>query len=201
MGILIFIIIFVAIVFLIVNISKNAKSHEDTQRELAAKLNSNTDDELIKDAVGFMTKGEALKQAELCGDDHTKKAILNNTYKGPWPERRDDGGWLSICDDLRILKVAGMNHRTGIGRYKGFIDVALVPEPQNEFDPNAIKVIARDRHHIGYVAARQTDFVRLLTGDKFPYRCKCDIYEGENDDDEKYYEGFLYIVKNKESSH
>ncbi len=201
MGTLIFIIIFVAIVFLIVNISKNAKSHEDTQRELAAKFNCKNDDELIKDAVGFMTKGEALKQAELCGDDHTKKAILNNTYKGPWPERRDDGGWLSIYDDLRILKVAGMNYRTGIGRYKGFIDVALVPEPQNEFDPNAIKVIASDRHHLGYVAAHQTDFVRSLTGDKFPYRCKCDIYEGENDDDEKYYEGFLYIVKNKESSH
>ena len=201
MGILIFIIIFVAIVLLIANVSKNAKNHEDTQRELAAKLNSKTDDELIKDAVGFMTKGEALKQAELCGDDYTKKAILNNTYKGPWPECRDDGGWLSIYDDLRILKVAGMNHRTGIGRYKGFIDVALVPEPQNEFDPNAIKVIASDRHHLGYVAAHQTDFVRSLTHDTFPYRCKCDIYEGENDDDEKYYEGFLYIVKNKESSH
>ena len=201
MGTLIFIIIFVAIVLLIANVSKNANSHEDTQQELAAKLNGKTDDELIKEAVGFMTKAEALKQAQIYGDDVTKNAILNNTYKGPWPERRDDGGWLSIYDDLRILKVAGMNHRTGIGRYKGFIDVALVPEPQNEFDPNAIKVIASDRHHLGYVAAHQTDFVRSLTGDKFPYRCKCDIYEGENDDDEKYYEGFLYIVKNKESSH
>ena len=201
MGTFIFIIILVAIVFLIVNVSKNANSHEDTQLELAAKLNGKTDDELIKEAVGFMTRTEALKQAELCGDDHTKNAILNNTYKGPWPERRDDGGWLSIYDDLRILKVAGINYRTGIGRYKGFIDVALVPEPQNEFDPNAIKVIASDRHHLGYVAAHQTDFVRSLTGERFPYRCKCDIYEGENYDDEKYYEGFLYIVKNKESSH
>ena len=201
MGTLIFIIIFVAIVLLIANVSKNANSHEDTQQELAAKLNGKTDDELIKEAVGFMTKAEALKQAQIYGDDVTKNAILNNTYKGPWPERRDDGGWLSIYDDLRILKVAGMDHRTGIGRYKGFIDAALVPEPQNEFDPNAIKVIASDRHHLGYVAAHQTDFVRSLTHDTFPYRCKCDIYEGENDDDEKYYEGFLYIVKNKESSH
>ena len=57
MGILIFIIIFVATVFLIVNISKKAKSHEDTQLELAAKFNCKTDDELIKEAVGFMTKG------------------------------------------------------------------------------------------------------------------------------------------------
>ena len=94
-----------------------------------------------------------------------------------------------------------MNYCTGIGRYKGFIDVALVPEPQNEFDPNAIKVIASDRHHLGYVAAHQTDFVRSLTHDTFPYRCKCDIYECDNNDVEKYYEGFLYIVKNKESSH
>lgn len=199
MGTFIFILIFVAIIFLIVNVSKQAPSHDETQRELAEKLNGKTDDEIIKEAVGFMTRAEALKQAELCGDDHTKNAILNNTYKGPWPDRRDDGGWLSIYDDLRILKVAGMNYRTGIGRYKGFIDVALIPEPQNEFDPNAIKVIASDRHHLGYVAAHQTDFVRSLTGEKFPYRCKCDIYECEGDD-EKYYEGFLYIVKNKESS-
>ena len=193
------ILIFVAIIFMIVHVTKAAKSYEETQKEVAAKLNGKTDDDLIKEAVGFMTKGEALKQAELCGDDVTKNAILNNTYQGPWPERRDDGGCLSIYDDLRILKVAGMNYRTGIGRYKGFIDVALVPEPQNEFDPNAIKVIASDRHHLGYVAAHQTDFVRSLTGEKFPYRCKCDIYEGDDDDD-KYYEGFLYIVKNKESS-
>lgn len=201
MGTLIFIIIGVAFVFFIVHVTKAAKSYEETQREVAAKLNSKTNDELIKEAVGFMTRAEALKQAELCGDDHTKNAILNNTYKGSWPERRDDGGWLSIYDDLRILKVAGMNYCTGIGRYKGFIDVALVPEPQNEFDPNAIKVIASDRHHLGYVAAHQTDFVRSLTHDMFPYRCKCDIYECDNNDDEKYYEGFLYIVKNKESSH
>lgn len=199
MGTLFLILILVAIIFMIVHVTKAAKSYEETQKEVAAKLNGKTDEDLIKETVGFMTKGEALKQTELCGDDVTKNAILNNTYHGPWPERRDDGGWLSIYDDLRILKVAGMNYRTGIGQYKGFIDVALVPEPQNEFDPNAIKVIASDRHHLGYVAAHQTDFVRSLTGEHFPYRCKCDIYEGENDE-EKYYEGFLYIVKNKESS-
>lgn len=199
MGTLIFVIIGVAVVFFVIHVTRAAKSYEETQKEVAANLNGKTDDDLIKEAVGFMTKSEALKQAELCGDDVTKNAILNNTYKGQWPERRDDGGWLSIYDDLRILKVAGMNYRTGIGRYKGFIDVALVPEPQNEFDSNAIKVIASDRHHLGYVASHQTDFVRSLTGEKFPYRCKCDIYEGENDE-EKYYEGFLYIVKNKESS-
>ena len=90
-----------------------------------------------KNVVGFLTETEALRQAEVAGNDLVRGAILSNTYTGPWPERRADGGWLSIFDNLRILKVAGMNFRQGMNRYKGFIDAALVPEPKNEFDPNA----------------------------------------------------------------
>ena len=174
---------------------ETGKTYEQRQVELAQKMNGESDEELLKKAVGFLTRAEALRQAEVVGNETIKNAILSNTYNGPWPERRDDGGWLSIFDNMRILKVAGMNFRQGVGRYKGFIDVALVPEPKNEFDPNAIKVVAPDSHHLGYVPADQTDFVRSLTANEFPYRCKCDVIEGENDDDEKYYFGFLYIKR------
>jgi hypothetical protein len=127
------------------------------------------------------------------GDEKTRASILDNTYKGQWPERRGGDGWLSIYDDLRILNVSGMSFRQGMGRYKGFIDAALVPEPNNEFDPKAIKIVAIDRHHLGYIPADQTDFVRSLTGESFPYRCKCEVIESYNDDDEKTYHGFVYI--------
>ena len=106
------------------------------------KEDTQSDDEVLANAVGFLTKTEALRQAEVAGNDIVKDAILSNTYTGPWPERRTDGGWLSIFDNLRILKVAGMNFRQGMNRYKGFIDAALVPEPKNEYDSNAIKVVA-----------------------------------------------------------
>ena len=131
-----------------------------------------------KNVVGFLTETEALRQAEVAGND-----------------LRADGGWLSIFDNLRILKVVGMNFRQGMNRYKGFIDAALVPEPKNEYDANAIKVVAIDGHPLGYIQSEQTDFVRSLTANEFPYRCKCEVCEGVGDDDEKYYFGYVYIKR------
>ena len=187
------IIVFICLVALIVSVVKPPKSHEEVQKELAARYTPVG--VLVKNAVDFLEKAEALRQAEIMNDEKTLSAIRNETYKGPLPEPRSGDGWLSIYDDLRILNVAGMSFRQGIGRYKGFIDAALVPEPKNEFDPNAIKVVAIDGHHLGYIPADQTDFVRSLTGESFPYRCKCDVKEGINDDDEKTYHGYVYIKR------
>ena len=195
--ILVIVMLVAALVIWAVVKNADGKSYEERQLELAKKMNDESgvsDDDLIERAVGFMTKAEALRQADIVGNETVKNAILSNTYKGQWPEKREDGGWLSIFDNLRILKVAGMNFRQGMSRYKGFIDAALVPEPQNEFDPNAIKVVAIDRHHLGYIPSEQTDFVRSLTANEFPYRCKCEVIEGE-DDEEKYYYGFIYIKR------
>lgn len=189
----IFIIVAIIVFVIILYVGHKSESHEEVQKELSAKYIS--DDEVLTNAVGFLTKSEALRQADIMGDDKTHSAILENTYQGPWPERRGGDGWLSIYDDLRILNVAGMSFRQGIGRYKGFIDAAMVPEPKNEFDPNAIKVVAIDGHHLGYIPADQTDFVRSMTGESFPYRCKCEVIEGYNDDDEKTYHGFVYIIR------
>lgn len=187
----ILIIVTIIVFVIILYVSHKSESHEVVQKELAAKYVS--DNDVLTNAVGFLTKSEALRQADIMGDDKTHSAILENIYQGPWPERRGGDGWLSIYADLRILNVAGMSFRQGMSRYKGFIDAALVPEPNNEFDPNAIKIVAIDRHHLGYIPADQTDFVRSLTGESFPYRCKCEVIEGYNDDDEKTYHGFVYI--------
>ena len=187
------IIAFICLVALIVSVVKPPKSHDEVQKELAARYTPGG--VLVKNADDFLEKSEALRQADIMGDEKTRASILDETYQGPWPERRGGDGWLSIYDDLRILNVAGMNFRQGIGRYKGFIDAALVPEPKNEFDPNAIKVVAIDGHHLGYIPAEQTDFVRSLTRESFPYRCKCDVKEGINDDDEKTYHGYVYIKR------
>ncbi len=187
------IVAFIIILALIVSVVKPPKSHDEVQKELAIRYIPGG--VLVKNAVNFLEKSEALRQADIMGDEKTLSAIHNETYQGPWPEPRSGDGWLSIYDDLRILNVAGMNFRQGISRYKGFIDAALVPEPKNEFDPNAIKVVAIDGHHLGYIPAEQTDFVRSLTRESFPYRCKCDVKEGINDDDEKTYHGYVYIKR------
>lgn len=139
---------------------------------------------------------EALVQAEIVGDMLTMNSIKRNDYHGPLPERRDDGGWLSIYDNLRILKIAGINHRQGISRYVGRVECALVPEPENEFDPDAIKIVAEDRHHLGYIPSGQTEMVCWLTANEFPYRCTAFIEAHEDEiDGHKFFTGYVYIKR------
>ena len=200
MGILIFVIIVCVIVMMFKSLAHQHNSHEDVQRELAAKYTNQeqekSDDDLLANARLLMRQGEALIQAELAGKDTIRDAILSNSYSGPWPERRDDGGWLSVFDNLRILKIAGINRRDGIGRYVGRVDCALVPEPDNEFDPEAIKVVADDRHHLGYIPADQTAFVRSLTAGEFPYKATAFIEEKEDEvDGHRFFVGFVYIKR------
>ena len=139
-------------------------------------------------------KAEAMIQADIVGDIKTINSINDNSYSGPLPEKRSDGGFLSIYDNLRILKIAGINHRQGIDRYLGRVECALVPEPQNEYDPNAIKVVASDRHHLGYIPSDMTDFVRSMAGEEFPMRCTCFIDNIEDEfDGHKFFVGYVYI--------
>lgn len=202
MVLLFFIIIGLAVLFVWWLVTPN-QSYRQRQLEAAqriAKAESEKrdaeHDDLLANARQLMRQGEALIQAELAGKDTIRDAILSNSYSGPWPERRDDGGWLSVFDNLRILKIAGINRREGIGRYVGRVDCALVPEPDNEFDPEAIKVVADDRHHLGYIPADQTAFVRSLTAGEFPYKATTFIEEKEDEvDGHRFFVGYVYIKR------
>lgn len=184
----------VVIIILFVMMNEKTKTHEETQRELAAKLTGETIPDLIEETELMTRKCQALIQADIVGDIKTINAINDNSYNGPLPEKRSDGGFLSIYDNLRILKIAGINHRQDINRYIGRVECALVPEPQNEYDPNAIKVVASDRHHLGYIPSDMTDFVRSMAGEEFPMHCTCFIDEVEDEfDGHKFYVGYVYI--------
>ncbi len=176
-------------IWFIANSKKEEKSYKQRQLEMAIGMDSGRAD------LGTMAqRAQALIQADLVGDHLTETSINAGTYTGPLPERRADGGWLSIYDNLRILKIAGINHRQGISRYLGRVECALVPEPDNEYDPDAIKIVAEDRHHLGYIPSGQTDLVCSLTANEFPYRCTAFIEEREDEDDgHKFFTGFVYI--------
>ena len=200
MGILIFIIIVCVIVMMFKSLAHQHNSHEDVQRELAAKYanqeQEKSDDDLLANARLLMRKTEAMIQADLAGNQTVYDAIMSNNYSGPLPERRDDGGWLSVFENLRILKIAGINRREGIDRYVGRVDCALVPEPDNEFDPEAIKIVADDRHHLGYIPADQTAFVRSLTAEEFPYKATAFIEEKKDEvDGHRFFVGYVYIKR------
>ena len=171
---------------------QQSKDHQRTQLEIAGYDH----DALMRDAEMMKLRVEVLIQSEVVGDTATHDAVMNDSYDGPWPELRSDGAFLSLYDNLRILKIAGINYRSGINRYVGRVNCALVPEPNNEYDPDAIKVVAEDRHHLGYIPSDQTDFVRSLAGDQFPYRCLAVIDEREDEmDGNKFYDGRIYIKR------
>lgn len=171
------------------------QTYHETQREVAGM----SDDDLIETMKTESAKIEAFIQAGLVGDQQAIDAMNNGTYDGPLPEPRSDGGWLSIYDNLRILSIAGINHRQGIIRYRGRIESALVPEPKNEYDPDAIKVVAEDGHHLGYVPSHQTDFVRSLASDRFPLHCVSYISQKTDEvDGHEFFVGHIYIVKREQ---
>ena len=178
------------------------RSHEDVQKEIAVNMyggmpavTSGLNDKPKSELSATL---ELLRQAALMEDAETIKAINDGTYDGKLPERRSDGGWLSVYDDLRILGIAGINHRQRIGSYLGRVDVALVPEPGNEFDPCAIKVVAEDGHHLGYVHYDQTPMVRAWAKDHFPKLAVAFIEQKTDEvDGYSFYVGYFYLIKTK----
>ena len=63
-----------------------------------------------------------------------------------------------------------------LGEYVG----KLVAEPDNEYDANAIKVLAHDDHQVGYVPKDMTEGVREVA----TLPCACYIYIGAYQNEE-----------------
>jgi HIRAN domain len=94
-----------------------------------------------------------------------------------WLERGESGYWLRDAasgeamkwDDprVRVVKLAGASYRADALQDDGFAPgrrLALVPEPENEHDPNAVAVYdAARRLQAGYVPA---EVVPALRGDE-----------------------------------
>lgn len=198
MVLLYFCVIAIIIVTVVVMVC-NKQAEDERQQQQQEQNPEPVKDDPLADVQRMLALTEAATQAKESGHDDVYQAIMADTYDGPLPERRTDGAWTSIFDDLRILSIAGINHRQNIVRYKGRNMVALVPEPKNEFDPNAIKVVAEDGHHLGYIHQHQTDMVRAWAHDAFPYYCVAMILEHEDEIDEhRFYTGYIYFKKTKD---
>lgn len=88
-------------------------------------------------------------------------------YVSVWPKDR------SIGDHIEF-NIAGLSHRENIIKYVGEHVGTLEPEPTNPYDPNAIKILSEDGHHVGYVPKDTTQAVRNFTN----LPCQCYIYIG-----------------------
>lgn len=194
MTIILGLIVIIAVIIILVKTAET--NHQDVQQELAQKMYGAGNSDIVTDLETETRRIQAFIQANIVGDRFVADAINTGSYTGPLPEKRSDGGWLSIFDNLRILSIAGINHRKNIDHYTGRVECALVPEPTNEFDPNAIKIVAEDSHHLGYIPTDQTEFVRSLTANEFPHHCTAFIDEHEDElDGHKFFTGFVYIKR------
>lgn len=89
-----------------------------------------------------------------------------------WPK---DQGFEGI--DYIEFHIAGITHGEHIDDHLGEFIATLEPDPTNPYDTNAIKIVTREGHRIGYVPKDQTVYVRDFTS--IPCRCYC--YIGTND--------------------
>ena len=99
--------------------------------------------------------------------------IKNKGYQvSVWPK---DQGMQNL--DYIEFDIAGMSFRENIEEYIGEHSGTLEAEPTNPYDANAIKILAEDGHHVGYVPKDMTAEVRKHSS----LPCKCFFYIGEND--------------------
>jgi hypothetical protein len=87
--------------------------------------------------------------------------------------------WPKDYNQFEVVQfnIAGMSYRENIDDYLGEFKGTLEAEPDNQYDPNAIKVLAADGHHVGYVPKDMTSEIR----DNATLPCQCFCYIGEND--------------------
>ncbi len=87
--------------------------------------------------------------------------------------------WPKDYNQFEVVQfnIAGMSYRENIDDYLGEFKGTLEAEPDNQYDPNAIKVLAADGHHVGYVPKDMTADVRKYA----TLPCTCFCYIGEND--------------------
>ena len=86
--------------------------------------------------------------------------------------------WPKDYDQFDVVEfnIAGITHGEHVDEHIGEFVATLEPDPTNPYDANAIKIVTRNGHHVGYVPKDMTEEVRKFT--QLP--CKCYCFIGEN---------------------
>ena len=149
-------------------------------------------DKTLLEANRLMALAEVRRQAALYGDTATVAAVNNMTYDGPLPVKLADGTYSRVYT-LYDYNIAGINYREGIADYLGDFEGYLQPNPDNEHDPNAIAVYHKDGHHLGFIPAACTDYVRGL-GLPFPIAVTGTIERNHDEiEDRDYFVGTVFF--------
>ena len=90
--------------------------------------------------------------------------------------------------DYLEFSIAGITHGDHVNEHLGEFIAALVADPANPYDSNAIKIMTREGHRLGYVPRDTTTDIRSFT----ILPCTCYCYIGINNN--TYYTD-CYIIK------
>jgi hypothetical protein len=163
--------IFIFFVVVIIGLIVFAFVHKETPSQIESEKTSQpkiTKTSQYKTTIGTFDSDAKIEELKyFCIKD-------KGYHVSVWPKVSNN--WLPDIDFLEF-NIAGMSYRDNIDNYLGECVGTLEPEPTNEYDPNAIKVLANDGHHVGYVPMDQTQHVRNFT----TLPCPCYIYIGKND--------------------
>lgn len=100
--------------------------------------------------------------------------------------------------DFIEFEIAGITHHADVAmKHLGESMALLVAEPDNPYDPNAIRVMTSDWQLLGYVPRDMTDIIHEHTSGS---TCPCFIYIGYREDDDVFYTDAyinLNLIKNK----
>lgn len=92
-------------------------------------------------------------------------------------DQQTDNNTISVNDNY-CTRIAGINFQNGIYDLAGHeVKCTLEADPQNEYDPFAIKVIhTQSGRHLGFVPAKETEAVRKFIHYQLPFfACKAQI--------------------------
>ena len=87
--------------------------------------------------------------------------------------------------DFIEFEIAGITHHADVAmKHLGESLAILAEEPDNPYDPNAIRVMTSDWQLLGYVPRDMTDIIHEHTSGS---TCPCFIYIGYREDDDVFY--------------
>lgn len=198
MGLLIISVIVVGILIFYANYTRNKQIEQERKDEENRKARQAKAKQEHKELMASIERQkqliEVLRQAKLVGDKETEADVLNGNYDGELPEELSNGMYTSVFNHLDIINIAGINYRGNLSAYVGDFNGVLVPEPKNDYDPNAIMIKCEDGKHLGYIPENLTDMVRNTIGEDFQrYRITGHIFERE-DDGRTYFTGYINLV-------
>ena len=136
---------------------------------------------------------EVKRQAEERGDTETVQQCLDMTYDSQMPVCRPDNTFTSIYNPVWKINIAGINFCKGVSKYVGPFFGYLEPEPENQYDKNAIAIHHSDGKRLGYIPADETDDIRDQ-GIAFPATVFGRIDDDYNEEEHrKFYRGHIFL--------